>query len=111
MDSNLKWTLEGPFMKANPQCNAPKEITLHPDKSDWMDNLLTGLATVSTILCHLCNLIKNPVGMKLMKPSLAQSSLMSSREQIADLVKSGLDLTIRFLVLILFLHWSNRTCS
>jgi hypothetical protein len=53
MDSNLKWTLEGPYMKANPQCNAPKEITLHPDKSDWMDNLLTGLATVSTLVSPL----------------------------------------------------------
>jgi hypothetical protein len=45
-------------MKINPQCEAPNQITLHPQKSDWMDNLLTRLATVLTILCQVCNLVK-----------------------------------------------------
>jgi hypothetical protein len=49
--------------------------------------------------------------MELMKPTVAQSSLTCSMEQIADLVKSGLDLTIRFLALLLLLHWPSRTCS
>ncbi len=46
-------------MKINPQCEAPNQITLHTQKSDKMDNLLTRLATVLTILCQVCNWVKN----------------------------------------------------
>jgi hypothetical protein len=77
-----------------------------------MNNFLTRLATVSTLLFCLCKFIQGPLKQNWSNSVLQAAFLVLSTCRNKQLIgKRGIGYTIRILVLVLFLHCPNRFCT